>query len=908
LSREQVCVTIITLQGKFWGSEHMNNFEQRKKILVVEDEGIISLALSKTLERFGYDVTAVETGEGAVEIALGDNGISLVLMDIDLGKGIDGTETARMILTERDIPIVFHTSHSEREMVEKVRGITRYGYVMKNTGDFVLQSSIEMAFELFDAYTKMKESDRRHGNLFDNAPIGIFYSTIGGEVIQVNSEFARILGYSSPEEFRETINRSSISEIIYEWPGERDFLIAKALEAAGGWVEMERHYRRKNGTDCIINLVFRISQDDPDMLEGFFEDITERRRAERLVIENEAKLHRIISNSSDLICEIDERGMYTFVSDRYETLLGYKPDELLGTLSIKKMHPDDIKNAVEKYRQLKSTTGTSVNEWRFIQKSGDYRIFECRSSRYRTGRGPLRTVVISHDITDRRRAEDELKTKNEELESLNEELAAVIEEMEAATEELAEANQQLVLGKKKTELNEAMFRSLFDNMTNGCVIYNVTGSGERGCDYVMKNINSAGLVMERISFNEISGKTLADIWPKVDESGVIPVLKNAWETGQPGFVPLKIYRNNHETSYYENHIFRIASGEVVVISRDVTEQKSFEEALRSSEGRLRSVVQTIPDLIWLKDKDGIYLACNTMFERFFGANEKDIVGKTDYDFVSRELADFFRENDLKAVSTGGPSLNEEWITFADGGRRAMLETVKTPMYDDLGNLIGVLGIGRDITDRKAAEEKIQSLLQEKELVLKEVHHRIKNNMNTIKALLLLQAGLVNDPSAIAALHDAGNRVQSLMLLYDKLYRNDNFKVLSVKDYLSVLVDEIISNFSNREMITAEKRFDDCILDAALLFPIGIIVNEIITNAMKYAFNGIDNGIIGVSLIRDEKRAVLTIEDNGIGIPESIDLENAGFGLQLVRMLTGQIRGTVSIDRSKGTRFIIDFNI
>lgn len=143
------------------------------------------------------------------------------------------------------------------------------------------------------------------------------------------------------------------------------------------------------------------------------------------------------------------------------------------------------------------------------------------------------------------------------------------------------------------------------------------------------------------------------------------------------------------------------------VGTDITERKETEEALRKSEGILRSLVQTIPDLVWLKDTDGVYMACNTMFERFFGAREKDIVGKTDYDFVDRELAELFRANDCKAMMAGKPTSNEEWITFADDGRQALLETIKTPMYDDSGELIGVLGIGRDITERKRAEDALK---------------------------------------------------------------------------------------------------------------------------------------------------------------------------------------------------------
>jgi PAS domain S-box-containing protein len=134
------------------------------------------------------------------------------------------------------------------------------------------------------------------------------------------------------------------------------------------------------------------------------------------------------------------------------------------------------------------------------------------------------------------------------------------------------------------------------------------------------------------------------------------------------------------------------------------ERFQIERTLRYSEAQLNTLVQTIPDLIWLKDVDGVYLSCNKMFERFFGAKEADIIGKTDYDFVDKEQADFFRDNDRKAIANGRPSSTEETVNFADDGHLAFMDVVKTPMFDNFGRLIGVLGIGHDITKRKQKEE------------------------------------------------------------------------------------------------------------------------------------------------------------------------------------------------------------
>jgi PAS domain S-box-containing protein len=154
--------------------------------------------------------------------------------------------------------------------------------------------------------------------------------------------------------------------------------------------------------------------------------------------------------------------------------------------------------------------------------------------------------------------------------------------------------------------------------------------------------------------------------------------------------------------------------------QEFAERKQAEAALAAERTLLRTLINTIPDLVWLKDTDGVYLACNHEFERLYGAVEAEIVGRTDYDFVDREKADYFREHDRRTIEAGKSSTNEEWLTFAVNGQCAFFETIKTPMQDSAGQMLGVLGIGRDIT-----------AIHESEMVLRESEQRFRSLMEDI---------------------------------------------------------------------------------------------------------------------------------------------------------------------------------
>lgn len=223
-------------------------------------------------------------------------------------------------------------------------------------------------------------------------------------------------------------------------------------------------------------------------------------------------------------------------------------------------------------------------------------------------------------------------------------------------------------------------------------------------------------------------------------------------------------------------------------------------------------------------------------------------------------------------------------------------------------LIAIRGIGKILVERKTTEEKINSLLQEKDLVLKEVHHRIKNNMNTTYGLIVLQAESLTDKEARKALDNTASRVQAMITLYEELFISGHYNEVSMKKYLPLLAERIISNFPNRDIVNLTVTSDEFTLDEKKLSSLGLIVNELLTNIMKYAFVGRKSGEIIMILKNNSGGFLLTIEDNGAGLPDDSELaKQSGFGLSLVNSLTKQLNGKISFESNNGTKVILEFD-
>jgi len=214
---------------------------------------------------------------------------------------------------------------------------------------------------------------------------------------------------------------------------------------------------------------------------------------------------------------------------------------------------------------------------------------------------------------------------------------------------------------------------------------------------------------------------------------------------------------------------------------------------------------------------------------------------------------------------------------------------------------------KEIKLREKAEEKIKNQLVEKEIILKEVHHRIKNNFSSIVSLLSLQADSISNTEAFTILQEAIGRVNSMAILYEKMLITDDYQTSSVKEYLNNIIDDIDSLFAKDQNIIFKSEISNTQLNPKKLIPLGIILNELLTNIIKYAFIDRTSGLIEIMLNKNDYEITFIIQDNGNGLPEKFDMEKqTGFGLMLIKMLVEQLEGTFTIESKNGTRSILKF--
>jgi two-component sensor histidine kinase len=263
------------------------------------------------------------------------------------------------------------------------------------------------------------------------------------------------------------------------------------------------------------------------------------------------------------------------------------------------------------------------------------------------------------------------------------------------------------------------------------------------------------------------------------------------------------------------------------------------------------------------------------------------------------------------VRTGRPLHNVCFVAEITDGRRLLLSVDAAPLLGESGQLDGVVVALEDITARQEAEERLKVSLREKEVLLKEIHHRVKNNLQVISSLLDMQSLSIQSPEAIEVLEDNRHRVRTMAFVHERLYQSEDLASIDVREYLDSLTSYLLSAYECRtDDIRLNLQVEDVCLDPDAAIAIGLIVNELVSNALKHAFPPAweGEGEIGVELgALADGRFRLQVTDNGVGFPPQLDLKATGsLGLRLVTMLTQQLQGTLELGRGAGTIFKIIF--
>ena len=206
---------------------------------------------------------------------------------------------------------------------------------------------------------------------------------------------------------------------------------------------------------------------------------------------------------------------------------------------------------------------------------------------------------------------------------------------------------------------------------------------------------------------------------------------------------------------------------------------------------LQALIQAIPDVVFFKDAQNRYLIANKAMEEFTGLSQGQLAGKTDEELLPPDLAEDCRKSDETVAQTLKVVRFEEQYTRAD--KKGFLDTIKAPVFDDRGNLAGLVGVSRDITERKQMEEDLRRSSREKDTLLQEIHHRVKNNMQVISSMLKLQARTIDEPRMAAIFEDCQSRIQSMALVHEELYQSKNLSQIDIKHYINALLHGLSSS-------------------------------------------------------------------------------------------------------------------
>jgi len=693
-----------------------------------------------------------------------------------------------------------------------------------------------------------REAEENYRSIFEKSIEGICQTTLDGRFINVNPALARMFRYNSPEEMISSV--VDIGGQLYVNPEQRKEHL-RLLNEKVVVENYEAQMYRKNGSIIWVSINTRTVRDDTGNLlhyEGFVTDITKRKEVE--------DLYRTLANHAQSAISIIQEGRFRFVNPFVTVYTGYEVSELIGMDPVSLIHPDDRETTIRSVIQMIKGELSSPYVFRNVHKDGSsHWIIETVTPVVFDGKSAF--LLNSMDITERKQAEEALRLSEERFRFLS----------EAAFEAIAIHEEGVLLN-----ANEQYFKMF----------------GYEPGEALGKEMMSITIAPESI---ESVKKQIAtdDLGPY--ES--IGLRKNGTR------FPMEIRVRKMD---YKGHNVRFGA------IRDITDRKQAEERLHESEVRYRELFENMGSGVSVYEtcnngEDFIFREYNAAAEMLNKTPRGQAIGRSVFDVFPGVkdfgLFDVFR----RVYRTGIPERHP--ITFYKDERISGWRdnyVYKLPS----GEIVAVF---EDVTERKRADEQLHASLREKEILLSEIHHRVKNNMQVISGLLDLQARSSGNPELTGMLNESQSRIRSMALIHEKLYASKDFTKIDLAGYVRTLSQELFQTYKiNAGKIDLVIQTDGAVyVDISKAIPCGLILNELLSNALKHAFPGDEPGEIKIIIGEAENAEMwISFRDNGLGLPNDVDIHQPRtVGLHLVNgLVTKQLDGQIEVRRGAGTEFQI----
>lgn len=591
-------------------------------------------------------------------------------------------------------------------------------------------------------------------------------------------------------------------------------------------------------------------------------DITEHRRAKELLSRNEARFKSLIRNITDVISMVNDKGVFTFVSPAFYRTLGYKEFEVIGRSTIDFIHPDDRYSMIKSIRETIRRPGTITTVvCRFRHRFGQYLIVEniCHSLLHE----PLvqSLVINSRDITERKITEDKLM------------------------------------------YNSAMLQNIFDESPDAILLNSISGRKVINCNkktFELFHISSSEQIVghkaDMLRVDRISD----------DDDLKIQQLLSAGEV----YTREALFKTMTGETFHGMVTLKkiIVNGVPYEMKRvsDISHIKSFENSLKLQQQRHNLHIRQTP-LAYIEWSSTLDVSeWNVAAERIFGYNADEIVGKHISLMMPSSLDAKEKDDLIESVKrTGGGKCSFD--NLHKDGHLIKCEWYNTPLVNSDGLLVGYTSMIMDVTERYNAEESVRNSLKEKEVLLSEIHHRVKNNLAVVSGLLFLHSESVTDEKLKSVFFESQMRIKSISLIHEKLYQSENFGAINMSQYISDLASSIISSYelSKTQHVKFKLDIDDDEISMNSALTYGLILNELLTNSMKYAFKDQLDPMIFISWKHSHGQEVFVYSDNGPGFNfNSSTTKKGSIGVELVQTLVRQLHGKLDYSNLMGSLFTI----